>query len=167
MNRGELRTALEFDEQALLLAQRQHDPARLVSAHVGLGNILHDLGEFTAARVHLEQGLLLAGSQQDRTLTFRAGQDPRLLALGYMAQTLWLLGYADQALTRSHEMLSYAQGLSHTFSLTRACNMLRSSIGGGESGPPPRSGPRPPWPSRPSTVLGIMWGTSSLVEASR
>jgi predicted ATPase len=37
-----------------------------------------------------------------------------------MAQTLWLLGYADQALTRSHEMLRYAQGLSHTFSLTRA-----------------------------------------------
>jgi predicted ATPase/DNA-binding winged helix-turn-helix (wHTH) protein len=120
MNRGELRTARGVDEQALLLAQRQHDPARLVSAHVGLGNLLYDLGEFTAARAHLAQGLLLAGSQQDRALTFRAGQDPSVLAFGYMAQTLWLLGYADQALTRSHEMLSYAQGLSHAFSLTRA-----------------------------------------------
>jgi hypothetical protein len=31
-----------------------------------------------------------------------------------------MLGYPDQALTRSHEMLTYAQELSHTYSLSRA-----------------------------------------------
>jgi hypothetical protein len=36
------------------------------------------------------------------------------------AWTLWLLGYPDQALTRSHEMLAYAQKLQHAFSLARA-----------------------------------------------
>jgi predicted ATPase len=33
---------------------------------------------------------------------------------------LWLLGYPDQALTRSHEMLTDAQELQHAFSLARA-----------------------------------------------
>jgi DNA-binding winged helix-turn-helix (wHTH) protein/predicted ATPase len=120
MNRGELQTARECEEQALILAQRQHDPARLMSAYVGLGNILYDLGEFASARVHLAYGLPRAGPQQDRAWTFRAGQDPRVLAFGYTAHTLWLLGYADQALTRSHELLTYAQELAHAFSLTRA-----------------------------------------------
>ena len=72
MNRGEHQTALELDEQALILAQRQHDPARLMSVHVGLGNILYDLGELASARVHLQRELLLTGPQQDRALTFQA-----------------------------------------------------------------------------------------------
>jgi tetratricopeptide (TPR) repeat protein len=97
MNRGEHQMALEFDEQALILAQHQHDPARLMSTHVALGNTLYDLGEFVSARAHLAHGLPRAGPQQDHAWTFRAGQDPRVLALGYMAQTLWLLGYANQA----------------------------------------------------------------------
>jgi predicted ATPase len=39
---------------------------------------------------------------------------------GTTAWILWLLGYPDQALTRSHEMLTYAQELRHAFSLARA-----------------------------------------------
>ena len=37
-----------------------------------------------------------------------------------MAWVLWLLGYPDQALTRSQAMLTYAQELQHAFSLARA-----------------------------------------------
>jgi predicted ATPase len=117
---GELRTARELQEQRLALAQRQHDAARLMEAHVGMGMLLQLLGEFVAAHAHLEQALALSGSEQDRTLTFHTGQDRRVLCLGYMVRTLWYLGYPDQALTRSHEMLTYAQELLHAFSLTRA-----------------------------------------------
>jgi hypothetical protein len=45
--------------------------------------------------------------------------------------TLWLLGYPDQALQRSHEALSLAQDLSHLYSLVLAlsfatrCHVLR------------------------------------------
>jgi predicted ATPase len=35
---------------------------------------------------------------------------------------MWLLGYPDQALTRSHELLTAAQELQHAFSLARALN---------------------------------------------
>jgi hypothetical protein len=40
-------------------------------------------------------------------------------ALAFAAVTLWSLGYPDQALTRSQEMLTYVQGQSHAFSLVR------------------------------------------------
>ena len=36
------------------------------------------------------------------------------------AWTLWMLGYPDQALTRSHELLTLARESSHAFSLARA-----------------------------------------------
>jgi predicted ATPase len=39
-----------------------------------------------------------------------------------VAQTLWLLGYPDQALKRSQEALTLAQGLSHPYSLAYALN---------------------------------------------
>ena len=40
--------------------------------------------------------------------------------LGFVARVLWMLGYLDQALTRGHEMLTYAQELSHPYSSSRA-----------------------------------------------
>ena len=43
-----------------------------------------------------------------------------VLCLGYTAWMLWILGYPDQALRRSQEMLTYAQASSHAFSLARA-----------------------------------------------
>jgi hypothetical protein len=36
--------------------------------------------------------------------------------------TLWLLGYPEQALQRSHEALTLAQELSHSYSLVFALN---------------------------------------------
>jgi class 3 adenylate cyclase/predicted ATPase len=120
LQRGEFQTARELLEQNLTLAQRQRDAARLMEAHVEIGLLLHHLGEYVPARAHLEQALALAGPRQDRALTFHAGEDRRVSCLGYVAWVLWHLGYPGQALTRSHEMLTYAQELSHTNSLTRA-----------------------------------------------
>jgi predicted ATPase len=118
--RGEFQTARELREQCLALAQHQHDAARLIAAHAEMGVLLFFLGEFVPARAHLEQALALSGPQQDRALTLHAGEDTRVYCLGYMARILWYLGYPGQALTRSHEMLTYAQELSHTYSLSRA-----------------------------------------------
>lgn len=43
--------------------------------------------------------------------------DPGVFCLTYAALTLWLLGYPDQALERSHQALALAQELSHPYSL--------------------------------------------------
>src|SRR5262249_46926714 len=93
---GEFQTARELGEQMLSLAQRGHDPARLADAHIMLGNAAFFLGEFGAARTHMEQGI----SNTTHLEIFR---------LSRLAQILWHLGYPDQALQRSQEALTLAR----------------------------------------------------------
>jgi predicted ATPase len=119
-SRGELQTARELGEQLLTLAQRQHDPERLAYAHWVLGQAMFYLGEFIPARAHLEQALAVSATPQNRSRPSLFGGAARVIALGETAWTLWMLGYPDQALTRSHEMLTYAQELRHAFGLARA-----------------------------------------------
>jgi len=122
-SRGELQLAHELGEQLLTLAQRQQDLALLLVAHFSLGFTLGDLGEFAPAREHLQQGLALYDPQQHRSLAFLYEQDFGVSCLGFMALTLWHLGYPDQALQRSHEALTLAQKLTHPFSLAAALGM--------------------------------------------
>jgi predicted ATPase len=119
--RGELRTSRELLEQALTLAQRLHDPLRLIQANALLGVTLYFQGELAPARTYLDQALTLRSSQSDSALRL-ARREPSgaLVPQTYAAFTLWMLGYPEQALTRLHEMLTLAQDLSHPFSLVRA-----------------------------------------------
>jgi predicted ATPase len=118
--RGKLQTAQALAEQALRLAQRGQDVALRVGAHYWLGQTLFFLGEVASAREHLEQGIALYNPQQDYSHAFLAGQEPGVVSFSYAALALWLLGYPDQALKRSHEALTLAQRLSHPFSLAFA-----------------------------------------------
>ena len=117
--RGEFQTARELGELCLALAQREAEPALLLQAHGALGVPLFYLGELAAARAHLEQGSALYNPQQHRSLAFRYGLDPGVNCL-IVAWPLWLLGYPDQALKKSHEALNLAQELSHPYSLAYA-----------------------------------------------
>jgi predicted ATPase len=114
------RTALELGEQCLRLAQRGHDRERLLASHLALGSSCIFLGEYASARAHLEQGIVLYDSQEHHELAFRYGIDLKTWCLSYVAWPLWLLGYPDQALRRSHEALTLAQELAHPLSLTVA-----------------------------------------------
>jgi predicted ATPase len=118
LNRGELYTAREQAEACLPLAQRQQDAASLMRAHFGLGSILSVLGELVPARAHLAQAIALYAPQQDRSLI---GQAPLgVPCFARAAITLWHLGYPDQALMRSDEMLALAQELADAYNLVRA-----------------------------------------------
>jgi predicted ATPase len=68
----------------------------------------------------LEQGLRLYDAQKYRAHAFLYGQDPGVVCLSFMALTLWLLGYPDQALARSNEALNLARDLAHPLSLVLA-----------------------------------------------
>src|SRR5262249_21139104 len=118
--RAEYQTARELAEQCLRLAQHVHAPALLLVAHQALGATAYFLGEETAARAHLEQGLALYDPQQHRTLAFRYGLDLGVWCLSFGAMPLWLLGYPEQALTWTHEALTLARKLAHPHSLTAA-----------------------------------------------
>jgi len=118
--RAELKTAHELGEQLLSLAHCAQDPAALVEAHRALGQTLLQIGEVSAARAHLEEGIALYDPPQHRSLAFRYGLDPRVACLTYAALALWWLGHPDQALGRIHEALTLAQELAHPYSLATA-----------------------------------------------
>ncbi|MCZ6874986.1 MAG: AAA family ATPase, partial [bacterium] len=120
--RGKQRVARELAEQLLDLAQPRNDPALLLQAHLALGHVLYMRGDFVAALRHLEQGIDLYDPGQHREYALRYGVDPGVSCRAWAAQTLWMLGYPDRALCRSHEALTLAQTLSHSFSMAAALN---------------------------------------------
>jgi predicted ATPase len=119
--RGKLQTAQELAAQLLTLAQRVHDPALLLEAHYAFGMSLFWRGELASAHTHFAQGIALYNPQQHRSHAFRFGQDPGMACLSAMAWIRQLLGYPDEALTRSQEALTLAQQQAHPFSLAFAC----------------------------------------------
>jgi predicted ATPase len=108
-----LQTARELGERILTLAQSTQKPAHLALAHYLLGSIFFPLGELALSRVHLEQCITLYDRQQLRSHVL---QEP-IVCLAFTARALWFLGYPDQALKMSHEVLSRTRELSHPFSL--------------------------------------------------
>jgi class 3 adenylate cyclase/predicted ATPase len=119
MVRGTLGMALELAEQSFSLAQRLHDPSRLLRAHSALGITLFHRGELAAACHHLEQANA-RGAPQPRLSP--AVQFSEVDSLAYRAWTLWHLGYPDQALVGMQEALGFAQALSHPYSQAFALN---------------------------------------------
>ena len=112
--RGALGMAQGVGEQLLALAQGTHDRALLLLAHNVLGDNAIWLGEFAAARAHMEQGLACYDVQQHHPLAVRyGGFDPGLHSRYHAAFALWALGYPDQALERSQDALTLARALAH------------------------------------------------------
>jgi predicted ATPase/class 3 adenylate cyclase len=110
VNQAQYQTGLELAEQLLSLAQRQRDPALLVTGHFKMGQSLWWLGELSAARAHLEQAIALDALHQLR------GGAGRI----YAAMVLWLLGYPEQARERSDEHLALARERARPYDFTVA-----------------------------------------------
>jgi adenylate cyclase len=114
-----------LQQQALAIAKEKRDAAFLMWAH-NHGFILCPMGEFTSARTHLERGISLYDSALSEA--YRAVYpvvDPGVVSLGWLALTLCLLGYPDQALERGHQAVALARKLAHPLSL--ALTRRRSS----------------------------------------
>jgi predicted ATPase len=117
---GHRETARELGEQLLSLAQSVPDRAPV--AHYALGCSLFLLGELAQGREHLERGIALYHPQWHGSYAFLYSQDPRVVCSTYAAWLPWYLGHPDQALKRNNDMLTFAQELSHPFSLAFALN---------------------------------------------
>ena len=119
-SQARLQRARELAEQCFTLAQHLQDPVALQEAHLALGSTCVHLGELRAARAHLEYGIALYEPHRGLPLAFSRGTDPGVVCLSRAAWVLWMLGYAEQALTRSHEALALAQRSAHTSSIVFA-----------------------------------------------
>ena len=120
---GDLPRTGEVSETFMRLAQAQDDPAPVLAAHRGLGDFLFCRGEFFRARQHLEQSLVGA----ERIPTYQLSQfgvapEP---GLGLLAETLWMLGYVDQALEKSKEALTLASNALTLANALQSAGMVR------------------------------------------
>jgi len=118
--RGVLLTARELGEQLIRLAEREAEPMHCMEAHAALGQTLLSLGEYIAARTHLEQGIALTDQTTQRAHMLRNGEAPAVRCMGVAAETLWCLGYPAQAVRRGQEALALVQALDHPYSLATA-----------------------------------------------
>jgi class 3 adenylate cyclase/predicted ATPase len=114
--RSDLQTADKMGNQLLQLAERTQETAFLLEAHRALGMTRFFRGEFSAARQHLEHGIALYDFARHRSHAFLYGTDPGVACLCYVAASLWILGYPEQAVTRLNEGLELARKCSHAFS---------------------------------------------------
>src|SRR5262249_27644473 len=76
--------------------------------------------EWATARTHLEQGVAFYNAPQHRSQGFLTETHQGVYGLSRLAEVLWVLGYPDQALQRSHEALTLARELAHPASVATA-----------------------------------------------
>jgi predicted ATPase/class 3 adenylate cyclase len=110
--RTEFGVAQELAAECLELARQAGDPGLLLEAHVSLGTTLFYVPDHASARAHMEQAIEIYDPLHYRADAFVYGQDPGMVALGYVAKCLALLGYADRARQRGRELLDMADSLS-------------------------------------------------------
>lgn len=100
-------------EEFLRLAEQHRARDGIVVAHRTLGLSLLNLGQLPAGREQMEQVLKLYEPEAHRSLAFRYGQDPRAVALSFLAWIEWLLGYPETAFKHCHDAIDLARDLSH------------------------------------------------------
>jgi predicted ATPase len=95
------------------LAEQHQAPDGIVVAHRTLGLSLLNLGQLAAGREQMEQVVRLYEPEAHRSLAFHYGQDPRAVALSFLAWIEWFLGHPHRALKHCHKAIDLARDLSH------------------------------------------------------
>src|SRR5271170_2417996 len=111
---GDIRGALAVAEQAGVIAQAAKHPAGAVWAECWVGVAHHYLGDQAAAQLHCERGLALAAELGTFNANF-FGFDHRISALVFLARTLWLRGFSDQALRMVQKAIDEVASRDHPF----------------------------------------------------
>jgi len=117
--RGELAAARALAEESAKLAESQSDRSVSIEGHHAMGGTLICLGDFSAARDHLEESIALydrAPVSRDFMHDSVVGILPRC----FVAHALWHLGYPDQAVAKMDDAVALASDLSHPFSIAMA-----------------------------------------------
>jgi len=125
--RDELGAARSVAAELLRFAEEKGDGAARILGHRALGATLSTLGEFTAARAHLQQ-LLALDCPAARHFPFPLPYDPYVSGRALLSLTLGILGYPEQALEHADEALAEAGRLQHNNTLSMVLT-LRCTLG--------------------------------------
>jgi DNA-binding winged helix-turn-helix (wHTH) protein/predicted ATPase len=104
----------------LQLGQALQDPRILLQTYALEGESLLWQGQCVLARTYLEYAQSWYRPQQDDPSAYFFGHHPVVQTLSALAVVLWVLGYPERAVQQSNQVLTFAQGLSHPFSLAFA-----------------------------------------------
>jgi tetratricopeptide (TPR) repeat protein len=111
--RAEHAEAQEAAQQCLALAAAHQTDEAQAFADMMTGHVLWAVGEFNAARRHLERTLVISATVAEGASDLRLSSNNAVAALSYLAWTLWPLGYLDQASVRASEAVRLARGIGH------------------------------------------------------
>jgi predicted ATPase/class 3 adenylate cyclase len=118
MVRSELTQALAYAAQMEAIGRERHDADARLLGHYLSGMIRFYLGEFAAARAHLEQCHGLGDPAHRDVVAALTSGDPHVAAMAHLAWTLLALGEVDEARRRLKRVLAEASELGHAY--TRA-----------------------------------------------
>jgi predicted ATPase/DNA-binding winged helix-turn-helix (wHTH) protein len=114
----EIKKAQHFAEEALRVAERLDDPARLVGGHMAVGATLYWQGKLEPALAHFRRGLELF--DPDTQFLDWPGSHPGLQCQLFPMQISWMLGYPDRSLDELRAVVGSAETLGHSVTLVRA-----------------------------------------------
>jgi class 3 adenylate cyclase/predicted ATPase len=121
MVRAEHESAIELTKQILAVAQTTGDPELALEADFAAGLSTFYSGDLLSAREHLEKAISAYDPKQHKGLgSTYGGLDPCVCCLEYLAWTLWLLGYPDQALKRADEAQPLAKQVANLYTQARS-----------------------------------------------
>ena len=116
---ADFKTALVLGKRASALSRTIADPTAIALAHSISGISLTHTGDLAGARAELEAAQQRVQHQR-RTNAIYLGFDGHDLAGVFLARTLWLQGYPDQAVARAHQTIGDATTTDHPVTLSIA-----------------------------------------------
>jgi class 3 adenylate cyclase/tetratricopeptide (TPR) repeat protein len=114
---GEMDRSQHFAEEALRVAERLDDPARLVGAHMQLGVTLFWQGKLEPALAHYRRGIAMF----DPNMQFPdwPGAHPGVQCQIWSSLISWMLGYPNRSLEQLKTAVSSVDGLRHPLTLAQ------------------------------------------------
>jgi tetratricopeptide (TPR) repeat protein len=113
----EIEKAQHFAEEALRVAERLDDAARLVGGHMALGLVLYNRGKLEPALAQFRRGFELF----DPNMLFPdwPGSHPGVQCQFYLAFISWMFGYPDRSFEELGAAVRSAETLGHPLTLAQ------------------------------------------------
>jgi class 3 adenylate cyclase/tetratricopeptide (TPR) repeat protein len=115
----EMEKSRHFAEEAMRVAQRLDDAARLGGAHMALGAALFFQGKLKPALMQFRRGFELFDPHQQQQLKDWPGSHPAVQCQLYPMAISWMLGYPDRSLDELRIAVGSAETLGHPLTLAQ------------------------------------------------
>src|SRR5581483_6938072 len=126
LSTGDFNAAREAGEHLRARGVDANDDVLLVEGAYVLGIAAFWSGELEAARRHFEAAVSHYRAEHRRAHLLRYGQDPKVVCLGRLAVTLWLLGRPESAVRTRAAALAWAEEIGHPY--TRAVAFVFAGV---------------------------------------